>query len=63
VKYAKTNFCSISVRDQRVKVARSNRHQTELSGAGFFILDMDIKNFEWNGGLADDLYNEIKMLG
>jgi hypothetical protein len=34
----------------------------EVSGASFFILDMDIKNCEWNSGLADDLYNEIIIL-
>jgi hypothetical protein len=62
VQYAKANFCSISVRDQTGKVARSNRHQTELNDAGFFILDKDIKNCEWNSGLADDLYNEIIIL-
>jgi hypothetical protein len=62
VQYAKANFCSISVRDQTRKVARSNRHQTESNDAGFFILDKDIKNCEWNGGLAEDLYNDIRML-
>jgi hypothetical protein len=63
VQYAKANFCSINVRNQTKKAAKLSRHLTKSFDSGSFIFDTIDNNFESNDGLADDLYNEIRMLG